>query len=261
MKGGMLPLLPLLAVAAAHPSVHADSQAELERMVADGVRARVRAGWALAAVDGSDDGIVFTVTRRGVAELHSVTIDERGTGGTYRVSRARARGDLGPAPSPMTLEMVRAPRGGLELASDCGYWYERAYVVDASATGDDAGRLIARTLRSADDLLAAGSIGDDMHFSLASSDKPLDLVVTLDDRHQVIAAEVRRFDWLVDTSTYTRKPSMDRALKSASVLAIEGEDLDAPTLVLAGGRRFAIDPELTAFVEDPRDPDTDGCGC
>ena len=125
----MLPLLPLLAVTAAHPTVHADSQAELERMIADGVRARVRAGWTLAAVDGSDDGIVFTVARRGVAERHSVTIDERGTGGTYRVSRERARGDLGPAPAALTLEMVRAPRGGLELASDCGYWYERAYVI------------------------------------------------------------------------------------------------------------------------------------
>jgi len=256
----MLPLLPLLAIAAAHPSLHADTQEAIETMLGDAVRARVAAGWTLAAVDGDSDGIAFTVTRRGLAERHVVTIGDRGDGGTYHVERTAARVDLGPEPMPMTVAAMHAPRGGVELVTDCGYWYERGYVIEQTGAGAAAGRLVARALQAADDLLEASREGDQVRFALTRDGKPAELHVTLDDRSQVLAAELRRYEWVDDHATYTRRDALERALRGGTVTAIEGEDLDGLVLVLGTGR-FALDPDDDAFVEDARDPDAEGCGC
>ena len=258
--GGMLPLLPLLAVAAARPSVHVDTQADLERMLADAVRARVARGWTLAAVDGDEQSVTYVVTRKGVAERHIAVIDDRGNGGSYRVERTAARGWLGRAPDDLALEMARAPRGGLEFVMGCGDWYDRAYVIDAEAIGDAAGTLVAHALGDGE-LVEASSTGDEARFAIARGDANVSLVVGLDDRHRVVAAELRRYEWLDDHVSYARQDALADALEDARVSAIDGDDLDAPVLVLAGGRRFAIDPDAAAFVEDPRDPDDTGCGC
>ena len=116
--------------------------------------------------------------------------------------------------------MTTAPHAGLEIDQACGDYFIRPYLIEDSATGAAAGRLISATLRDAHDLESATITGNQAFFQL-ELDGWHDLVVTLDDDHQVVAAELRRLDaYYEDASTYARTTKLDRALRNRAVTAI-----------------------------------------
>jgi hypothetical protein len=248
-------LLPLAALSVAHPVVHYDSLDELAARLASDVRAEIADGWTLGGDNSYEPGI--TVIHCDVAHRHLVVVDDDGEGGTYRI-------ELEPAPSPAIdpdprlAAMVAAPRGGLTLEPICGDWYVSPYVIEKTATGAAAGRLISKTLRRAVDLEA---VYDDAGGIVLAIDRgggdSANLIVTVGDDGAVLTAEVRRVDWYGETdTTYARRGRLDRALRGHAVTAIDGTEA-----LVIDGKRFAIDPNGDAFVEPPHDPDDEGCGC
>ena len=248
-------VLPLLASVSAGAPVEtqARSHAELEALVGDGVRAAVAAGWRLVAIEGDDTGLTFTVVAGGAAQRHVAIVDERMEGGVYRVERGAAPADPGGV-TDAALAAAAAPAGGFEILPACGDFYERAYVVEAAARGAAAGELASATLAAADDLEDALPEGDTVTLALERDGAPVDLVLTRGADDRLAAAEVRRYDYRGDASTYAGMSAF-RTLPPLTRLETDGAD---HLVLVAGRRRIPIDPDH--FAPHP-DLEHDGCGC
>ncbi|HEU0036775.1 MAG TPA: hypothetical protein VFQ53_39460 [Kofleriaceae bacterium] len=250
----MLALLPILSVAS---PVVVDGHEQLERALSDGVRAAVAQGWTLTAVGPEDDAIVFTLSRNGEVVRHVAKLD--GTNSYY--VEPGAAPEWASAPSTFMMLAMRAKRGGVELESECGGFYERPYVVDAFEVGDASRKLVAKTLASAVDLESAYTIeGGRVVFDLELADgKASELVVHVDGEGRVVEAEQRRYEYATDDSTYRRMTRLKKLTKGGFVTAI---DTSEGELVLVTNKgRFRIDPDGDAF-ESTYDPeDEGGCGC
>ncbi len=256
----MFILAPLLLVSlpTPEPAVHYATTAELEAAVNVAVRNAVDDGGWIAA-DPYSSGTTLTVVEGEIAAHHIVEVDpDSGEGGTYRVEYERVDEQTVPAdPDSLIAAGFDAGRGGVVIAPACGDWYFEGYLVERHATGASARKLIAKTLRGADDLEWVRAYAGEVAFALHRGEDALTLTVTIDDDGDVTAAELSRIAWHRDDGSYARKDELDRAMRSGRVIAIE-QDGDDTVLVTARGR-FVIDPDGDAFVVDPEREEV--CGC
>ena len=248
----MVPLLPLLVAALQMQGPL--TRAEVEQALADGVREKLAQGWAVVDVSGDEDEVTVTLTHGAQVERHVVHIGDDGPdegGNAHRI-------DVGGAPPTRShpdefFELALASGGGIEIDGDCGRYFARAYFWDARAKGKPAAsRLVATTLKSADDVESA-YVGDgEAEFSLEVGGSATRLVVTLDDNNKVIAAEVRRYEYNADNSTYQQLDRMKRKLGTKVTTIVDG----ISAIELGGDKRFALD---TLAIEPNHA--NDGCGC
>lgn len=241
----MLALLPFLVAALQMQAPL--SEAEIEQALVEGVRERLAEGWTVAGIEGDYDELVVTLTKGKRVEQHVAHIDHE-AGNALRI-------DTGvPLPHHLikpTAFMVEAFRGGgIELGGDCGRVEARAYLIDATARGADAARLVATTLRDSDDVEGAELEDNLATFSLDTSNE---LRVTLDPSGKVLATEVRRYEYGGDTTTHARQHKMKQRIGEQVTRILEGPT--GPTL--RGDKRFTFD---TSAFESNR-PDDDSCGC
>jgi hypothetical protein len=248
-------LLPVLSVAATE-TVTFESHDQLERALSVGVRSAIASGWTLVDVshDYEAGGFAFTLTREGDVERHVALFDGSNT---YRVGPGEVPEDP-TKPSEMLLQALRG-RGGIEIASNCGGYHERPYLVDDFAVGPEARELVARSLAAADDLEGAWMTDGRAMFKLERGGDPLELLVTLTEEGGVADAELRRYESGDDESIYRRRGAMVRALRGAFVSSIQQGDNG---LVLRTNRgRFSIDPDGSAFRSRYEEAGHEGCGC
>nr|MDQ3370720.1 hypothetical protein [Myxococcota bacterium] len=129
--------------------------------------------------------------------------------------------------------------------------------LEGSATGAEAGRLIARTLAASTDLESAALVDHRATFRLETPAGATELRVVLEPDGAVASAEVRRFPWGTDQSTFRRQRALQRAMRETSVTAILADRAD-DTILMVGGKRFTLPG--AAFVAHERDDDH-SCGC
>lgn len=249
----MLPLLPLLVAALQMQGPL--TRAEVEQALADGVREKLAQGWSLADVSGDEDEVTLTLTHGKQVERHVVHVGDDGPddegGNAYRIDVG------GTFPTRTTPDeffaLALANGGGIEIIGDCGSYYTRAYFLEAHAKGKRAASaLVAATLKSADDIEGAYVSGGEAEFSLEVSGNAARLIVTLDDNDRVTAAEVRRYEYNADNSTYAQLDRMKRKLGDKVTSIVDG--ISGPKLV--GDKRFELD---TSAIESNHP--NDGCGC
>jgi hypothetical protein len=239
-------LLPLLGATA----LEMQSQAELEAAVSTGLRAALANGWTLADIDTDDDELVFTMTKGGKVERHVAHVD-----GTHNAYRVEVGGPAGTgAGHPALVAQDLAAGGGIEIGSDCGMLHVRTYTPGPRAKGAPAARLVGALLAAADDLESADVVDDRAVFHLTRDGEALELHVGLDDG-RVVRAELRRYGYGADTTTYTRRRALRRAIGKAVTRIENGDD----GVVLVGAKRHVI--AHVAF--EPNDPDREehACGC
>lgn len=262
----ILPLLPLLSITATAPAqapaaptsptsvTQAATEDELADVTSRGVRTAIEAGWILVSAESGPDEVIFTLTRGNAIARHIAKLDHA-AGNSYRVEPAATLPANLFAPGAFLLTAL-AGGGGIELVGDCGTVSERPYLIERRATGAAAGRLVARSLAASQDVERATVDDDRASFALDMRTGPAELRVTL-DAGAVTAAELRRYQWAGDTSTFRRQRAMQRAVRAGSVTSIAADD-DEATLLFIGAKRFTMPVE--AFVSN--DPDQDEtCGC
>ncbi len=252
-------LLPLVSVTAATPTrtFATGTHDQIEHALNEGVHAAVEHGWAVANLHSeSETEFVVTLVKGDLAERHVATFDATNS---YRVERLVAVPNDLEAPSDFTLRALSSPRGAIELTSDCGYYYERPYMIDATATGVAARSLVGRALSTATDLESVSVDSEHAMFALTSGGQRKDLIVALDDTGHVISAELRQFEESGDSVTYKRARAMRKTLKQASVISIM-EGGNGIVLKTAKGS-FAVDPNGDAFESELDDGEYENCGC
>jgi hypothetical protein len=232
------------------------THAEIEQALVDGVRAKVAAGWEIAAVESDDeDELVFTLTRGIAVERHVAHFDYQDeSASSVRIDKGGTaeRGRF--APSPFLVAAIKG-KGGIEIDNDCGRLYARPYMIDANAKGPAARKLVAETLKSSTDLEKAELVGDEAVFGVELDGKLSELHVTLDDDAKVVRAELRRYEYNPDMTTHKQQAKMKRRI-GASVQMIEG-GIMGPVLV-SGTKRFEID---TSTFESNDTSEHLTCGC
>jgi hypothetical protein len=215
------------------------THAEIEQALVDGVRAKLVAGWELVDVRSEDDDeVIFTITRGIAVERHVAHFDyEDDAASGVRIEKVGAAPRDRFAPGAFLVEAIKG-KGGVEIAGDCGRLYARPYVIDAKAKGAAARKLVAETLKASDDLEQASVDDTEAVFGIELAGKFSELRVTLDDS-KVVAAELRRYEYGPDETTYAQQAKLKRRL-GASVQSIESDGL-GPVLV-GTKHRFEIDP-------------------
>lgn len=249
----MLLLLPLLTAGIA--PVHHDTNAALERALVAQIRADVKAGWQIIEGYGWDAGV--SVVKDGVVMRRSITVEADGEGGELTTTATPV------VDPPQTNEFLTQSmlNGGISLETGCGDWYLVYHVIEDRARGDAAGKLVADTLRTADDLEGAYHSAGVVTFTLEREDKGLELVVELNGENRIDRATLRSVRSVTDEGTYKRKNRLRQALRGKSVTTIDTSGTESDVVLVIGDKRFAIDPDRSAFVAHPREPDEGGCGC
>lgn len=250
-------ILPMLATAV----VATGNRADIEQALTAGLRARVTAGWEIAdlrtEIRSGHDEMVVTMVDGDAVERHVIAF---GGDATYRVETDAA---LPPGPTPPaagTIAALSAPNGGLEIADGCGEYSVLSYFVEDAARDGLAPRLVASTLATADDLTWVG-VGDDRAtFAFERDGRAMTLIASLDRAGQVVAAEIRWYGGDADAATtYRDLRSLKRVVRHRRVTRITSGHGGT---VVVGRRRFAIDPDDTAFDYGEGDSEEyEGCGC
>lgn len=246
----MLLLLPLLTAGIA--PVHHDTNEALERALVAQVRADVKAGWRVIEGYG---GAGVSVVKDGTVMRRSITVEADGEGGEL-VAEAMSVDDPPREDDFLTQSMLN---GGVTLKSGCGDWYLDHHIIVDRARGDAAGKLVADTLRTADDVEGAYHEAGVVTFTLERESQGLELVVQLNDENRIGRATLKRVRFASDNGTYKRKNRLRQTLRDKSVTSIDTSS-DSVVLVV-GPKRFEVDPDLDAFVAHPRDDNDSGCGC
>lgn len=229
------------------------TRAEIEQALVDGIRAKLEAGWEITDVRGDEDEVVFTLTRGIAVERHIAHVDEDPSAGGVRIEKGGAVPQEPWTPSPFLVDAIKHG-GGIEIAGDCGRIDARPYMIDAKAKGAAARKLVAETLKSSDDLEQASLDDNAVVFAVDLGGKFAELHVTLGDGAKVIRAELRRYAYGPDMTTFTDQSKMKRRI-GASVQTIEDGAM-GPVLV-GTKRKFEID---TSMFEN-NFPDDHTCGC
>jgi len=237
-------LVPLLFAA-----LQMQSQAEVEKALTDGVRARLADGWTIADIRTDDDELTITVQNAFAIEEHVAHID--GHENAYRVDVVHALPQHPIAPDAFTIAALSGG-GGIEIQLDCGHANARPFMRDARERGEAAARLVAKTIRSSSDLENATLENNQAVFVLDMHGTAANLIVAVDEDGNVKRAEVRRYQFGPDETTHRRQRAMRKAVGEAVTQITEGDS--GP--VLHGEKRFAID--LYALT---RNFPSEGCGC
>lgn len=246
-------LLPLLASAVVAAQ---GSYADVERSLSDGVRARVSAGWAVADVRTENEEFVVTVTKGDAVERHVMAFEAKNV---YRVETDAKLPAEPVEPGEFTALALASPRGGIEITSGCGDYYQVPYLVEGWATRETAGRFVAWTLATADDLRSSTVHSSRATFAIERNGSPMNLIVWLDRKGNVIEAQLRRYEGQNDgAATFKNSRAMKKALLKATVTKIS--DKAGGTLTLGKGI-YAINPDGNAFTYESYDGEYEGCGC
>ncbi|MEO8701375.1 MAG: hypothetical protein ABI867_15115 [Kofleriaceae bacterium] len=248
-------LLPLLGagITTAQPVVVTSGTHEIvERGLNQGIRARIEKGWAVADMRTELDEFVVTMVRGDAVERHVMHV---GGAASYRLeSDAALPADPIP-PDDTMLRVLASARGGFEVLQSCGDYYTLPYFVQDTATGADAGALVARTLATADDLLSVSTYDHRATFLIEKGTR-LTLRVWLDEGGKVLEAELRRLGGEPDPAmTYKRMPTL-KSFKSTRVLSI---DIEGRVLKTLKGT-VELDPKGNAFANEDGG-EYEGCGC
>ena len=245
----LLPLLASVVVATA------GSHADVERTFSDGVRARVAAGWTVADMRSENDGFVATLVAGEQIERHVMEFTGKAE---YRIESDAKLPQEAVEPSDWTLQALTSPRGGIEISSGCGgEYFEVPYMVESFATEAMAPRFVAATLATADDLTQAHVYSNKATFKIERGDRELTLLVWLDNRGNVIEAQLRSYGGANDgTASYNKSRQLSQALRHGKVARIT--DANGVTLVTSKSS-FPIDPDGDAFASN--DEEYEGCGC
>jgi hypothetical protein len=229
---------------------------EIEAALTQGVRDRLADGWTLVDVQGDQDELSLTLTKGKQVEAHVAHID--GKNNAYRIDVV-AMPQHPIAPDPQLVLSLAAPNGGIELTNDCGHSIARPYMIETTAKGAAAGRLVAKTLKASRDVEGTDIESDHATFVLSMKDKPVELVVTLDSEI-VVAAEIRNYGWGRDTTRYKRMSQLRKKLGATvtAISTISTVAAGAYDVVLDGDKRFVID--IDSYEENFPDAH-DGCGC
>jgi hypothetical protein len=249
-------LLPLLVASLPTPSatITVDTTAALEALVNHAVRAAIADGGTMIQ-SGSETQLV--VVDGDVATRFIVEIDDLdGEGGGFRIEHEAAPAQPD-APDELIAAAMAAPRGGVTIETECGWYYFAPFAVERHAAGDGAALLVSEALLDADDIEWATIEGGRAELGLQRGEHALTLTVTLGDRGAIEAAELSRVRYHADWGDFDRKGTLTRALRKGGLTAIEAGSDGMPTLVI-GKRRFAFEAEQ--FVAHPRDEE-EGCGC
>jgi hypothetical protein len=249
----VLILLPFLTAGIA--PVHHDTNAALERALVTQVRADVKAGWRVVEGYGWDAGV--SLVKDGTVMRRSIVVEQDGDGGEL-MATATPVTDTPREDDFLTQSMLN---GGVTLASGCGDWYLDHYIVVDRARGEAAGKLVADTLRTADDVEGAYHEGGVVTFVLEREQQGLQLVVELNDEDRIDRASVKRVRHVTDNGTYKRKNRMRQSLRGKTVTTIDTSGMSDSVALVVGAKRFEVDPDSDAFVAHPRDDDESGCGC
>jgi hypothetical protein len=247
-------LLPFLGVTALQMQAPL-SEAEIEQALVDGVREKLAKGWTVVDVRGDYDELAITLAKNGKVEQHVAHMDDE-AGNAIRID---AGGPLPAHPIGVTDFLVLAlsdrfgTGGGIEIGGDCGRIEARPYLLDASAKGADARRLVATTLKASDDVESAYVEGNLATFSIDTAGKHAELRVTLDDNGKVTAAQVRRYDFGPDMSTHAKQSTMKDRIGDQVTKIVDGTF--GPKLY--GDKRFTFDSN--AF--ESHHTDDGSCGC
>ena len=250
----MLLLLPLLTAGIA--PVHHDTNAALEEALVAQVRADVKAGWRV--IEGYDGGAGVSVVKDGIVMRRAITVEQDGEGGELTATAMPANDDPPREDDFLTQSMLN---GGVTLASGCGDWSLDHYILVDRARGEAAGKLVADTLRTADDVESASQENGVVTFMLERETQGLQLVVELDDESRIERASVKRVRFVTDNGTYKRKNRMRQSLRGTTVTTIDTSGTSGSIVLVAGTKRFEFDPNSDAFVAHPRDDNDSGCGC
>jgi|GEM_PF-4101663 len=290
-------VLSVASVAVAETEVQPDVRSVGERQpgaaFARAVTGAIDRGFELAAVDAVavDDRyrLDVTVAKRRVARRFTLELDRDGE----RPVAFRARRVDRPAERRVYRfadDLLALVRGGAvtSLSAECGSFFAEGpaggsavdpfdyYVVERSARGRAAGRLVAQAIgdRLEDGvrlaaLLPSGDVpaGAARALDLAFVKGGEDIVhVGVDHNGRIVAAEVRYSPAAYDAwaATYRNAGDLRRAVRAAGAvraLEFDGRDGGEPrlTLRLRGGKVFIID--ATDFAADDDGDETIACGC
>ena len=227
------------------------TESEVERLFAEGVREKIAQGWTLYDIDSAFEELTFTLTRSGKVEQHVAHIDHD-AGNAYRIDAGVALPGTARNGGAIARQALTG-KGGFEFDEDCGRVYPRFFVLEGSAKGAAAGRLVARTLKASEDVEDASIEDTKAVFAIdIDGGKHAELRVTLDDDEKVIAAELRRYEYGPDLSTYTRQEAMRQKLGATVTKIVDGDN--GPKLI--GSSSFEINRDK---IE--RHPDDGRCGC
>ncbi|HEU0036776.1 MAG TPA: hypothetical protein VFQ53_39465 [Kofleriaceae bacterium] len=247
----MLIALPVIAAVIAGPQpaplLATHDRAALEAELTTQLRGAIANGWTLVDVRGGDDRLMFTLTKQQHAERHTAELPYSQTAAlTYRIEPvAVPTADLQP-PSPSLVRALQVPGGGVALGTECGHWFERPYVEEASALGIPARKLVGKTLSTMSDLESADRDGARAVFAVTRGAKWYEVIATLDADGNVLSASVRRFlDYSTDWTDYRRAAKLRRAVRGKQVTALD--DADGELALVIGNHRFVIDPTGDAF--------------
>jgi hypothetical protein len=244
-------LLPLLVTAL---QMQSPSEDEVSRALADGIRAKLAAGWTLVDMRGDHDEVSFTLVKGKRVEAHVVHVVDRDNDAAYRIDVLAVPPVRPFAPGPFIISALAAG-GGIELEQDCGNVEPRVYLLDAKAKGRiAAAKLVAETLKASVDVEDADVSANLATFMLdVGNGEHATLHVELDDDSHVIAAELRRFEDGIDVTTYEGQARMQQKI-GTKVTKIESGERG---VVLRGDKWFEIVPDK---FERHVPPET-GCGC
>lgn len=253
----LLPLLGVGALAGSPPKVIVTGNHDtVERALNLGVRTQIDAGWSVVDLRTENDEFVVTLVKGDAVERHVMHFDDKDS---YRVEPDAVLPANVSEPSELTLSALAAPRGGIEITTSCGDYYEVPYLVDDAASGEFAATLVARTLATASDLRSASVYGGRATFVIERGGAKLDLLVWLDPKGKVIEAELRRFmHGEGEGVMYKRVRAMKAALKHTRVIAID-ESASRISLTTSKGR-YVVNPDGDAFLY-PDESEYEGCGC
>ncbi|MBA3395722.1 MAG: hypothetical protein H0T89_23965 [Deltaproteobacteria bacterium] len=255
----MLPLLSVTVLAGPAPVtplyVARDTTADAATaQLADGIRAALADGWLVADVRENGEEAAFTVTRGKAIEVHIARF-EGTTTNSYRIEPALAL-PADPRPADAFLLAALTGGGGITIGGDCGTLDVNPYLIDGKATGAAAGQLVATTLADARDLESAYVTEGSATFGIDRAAGPSVLEVSLDDTGAITAAELRRFQYGGDQTTFRRQGALARAVRGKVVTSVvdTGDDV----VMFVGAKRFTIPQQ--AFVSNfPENDET--CGC
>lgn len=257
----MLPLLSVTVLAVPVPApvtpayIVRDTTADAATaQIADGIRAALADGWLIADIRDNGEEVAFTLTRGKAIEVH-VARFEGTTTNSYRIEPALAL-PADPRPADAFLLAALTGGGGITIAGDCGTLEVNPYLLDGKATGAAAGRLVATALADARDLESAYVSDGAATFGIDRAAGPSVLEVSLDDNGAITAAELRRFEYAGDQTTFRRQRALARAVRGKAVTSLV--DTGDGVMMVVGAKRFTIPQE--AFVSNH--PEHDGtCGC
>lgn len=245
-------LLPLLVTAL---QMQSPSEDEVARALADGIHAKLDAGWTLVDVRSDHDEVTFTLVKGKRVEEHVVHVADRDSDAAYRIDVVSTPPAHPLAPPRPFVVHALANGGGIELAQNCGRVEPHVFLLHDRARGRAAAaKLVADTLKDSIDVENA-EVGPNLAvftLEIVGGDHAK-LHVELDDDNRVVAAELRRFEDGVDVTTYEGQARMQQKIGTAITRIEPGER----GVVLRGDKWFEIVPEKF----ERHVPPIEGCDC